>query len=294
MILLKFIKTLLQRINVIVIIGLLLIHFILKENNYVFSLLYYSFPLPIIIAIIAFLSLFLKKKVRIYNLILVLILLGLWFGRSFKINEPGTIHETDIEVVFWNATHKRELKHVFEKVDELPDLIVLVEYHAEELEETKLKLPDCYYYWHEDSEIGVFSKKPIDVKKVFISEDETAVINFTSHGINFYAIDVASSMNVFRKNQIAFVQECVASDKKTIILGDFNTPLESKFLKDIENNFSHVLNEKGNGFRETWFWNLPLLSLDHIWVSKDLKILNAEKIATFKSDHSMIKAVIKR
>lgn len=291
---LKFIKTLLQRINFMVIIGLLLIHFILKENNYVFSLLYYTFPLPVIIIIIVFLSLFLKKKIRTYNLIIALVLLGIWFGRSFKINASETIHETDIEVVFWNATHKREFKHVFEKTEKIPDLIVLVEYHAEELEATKLKLPDCFYYWHEDSEIGVFSKKPIDVKKVFISEDETVVINFTSNGINFYAVDVASSMNVFRKNQIAFVQECVASDKKTIILGDFNTPLESKFLKDIENNFSHVLNEKGNGFRETWFWNLPLLSLDHIWVSKDLKILNAEKIATFKSDHTMIKTVIRK
>ncbi|WP_298341025.1 endonuclease/exonuclease/phosphatase family protein [uncultured Algibacter sp.] len=218
----------------------------------------------------------------------------IWFGRSFKINTPETIHETDIEVVFWNATHKREFKDVFDKVDNLPDVVVLVEYHAVELAKLKLKFPNCFYYWHDDSEIGIFSKKHIDIKQVFISEDETVVINFTSHRLNFYAIDVASSMTVFRKNQIAFVQECIESDKKTILLGDFNTPLESKFLKDIKNNFNHVLTEKGNGFRETWFWNIPLLSLDHIWVSKDLDILNAEKIGTFKSDHSMIKAVIKR
>ncbi len=291
---LKFIKTFFQRINILVIIGLLISHFVLKDSYYVSSLFYYTFPLPIIIIAIGLLSIFQNKKTRKYNLILTLLLLVVWFGRSFKVNTSEVINETDIEVVFWNATHKREFKHVFEKAEKLPDLVVLVEYHAEELEETKLKLPDYYYYWHEQSEIGVFSKKAIDVKKVFTSEDETVVINFTSHGINFYAIDVASSMNVFRKNQIAFVQECVESEKKTILLGDFNTPLESKFLENIKNNFRHVLDEKGNGFRETWFWNIPLLSLDHIWVSKDLNILNAEKIVTFKSDHSMIKTVIQR
>lgn len=291
---LEFIKTFLQRINIIVIIGLLLIHFVFKEVNLIFSLLYYLFPLPVIITVIVSLSLFQRKKIRAYNLILAILLLVIWLGRSFKINTTETIKESDVEVVFWNATHKREFKHVFDKVDNLPDVVVLVEYHAVELAKLKLKFPNCFYYWHDDSEIGIFSRKPINIEQVFIGKDETTVISFTSHGLNFYAIDVASNVDVFRKNQIAFVQECIESDKKTILLGDFNTPLESKFLKDIKNNFNHVLTEKGNGFRETWFWNIPLLSLDHIWVSKDLDILNAEKIGTFKSDHSMIKAVIKR
>ena len=138
-------------------------------------------------------------------MILAILLLVIWLGRSFKINTTETIKESDVEVVFWNATHKREFKHVFDKVDNLPDVVVLVEYHAVELAKLKLKFPNCFYYWHDDSEIGIFSKKHIDIKQVFISEDETVVINFTSHRLNFYAIDVAASMHVFRKNQIEFV-----------------------------------------------------------------------------------------
>ncbi|WP_339893424.1 endonuclease/exonuclease/phosphatase family protein [uncultured Algibacter sp.] len=291
---LKFLKNQILRINLIVVIALLLIHFVLKENNYFFSLLYYTLPLPLIIIAVVLFSIFQSKKIRTYNLILALVLSVIWFGRSFKINTSEAIKETDIEVVFWNATHKREFKDVFDEVETLPDVVVLVEYHAEELAETKLNYPDFFFYWHSESEIGIFSKMTIDIKEVVLSEDETVVINFFTNGINFYAIDVASSMNVYRKQQLKFVTESIKVIENTILLGDFNTPLESKFLNDIRTNFNQVLTEKGNGFRETWFWNIPLLSLDHIWVSKDLEIIKAEKISTFKSDHSMVKAVIRK
>ena len=290
----KLLKGLILRINLIVIIVLLLIHFVLKENNYFFSLLYYTFPLPLIIIAIIFFSVLQTKKIRNYNLILALVLSMIWFSRSFKINTSEAINETDIEVVFWNATHKREFHHVFDEVENLPDIVVLVEYHAEELAQTKAKYPNNFFYWHSESEIGIFSQKSIILKEILISDDESVVINFMTSGINFYALDVASSMNVYRKQQLKFVIESIKETENTILLGDFNTPLETKFLNDIRTNFNHAFNEKGNGFRETWFWNIPLLSLDHIWVSKDLEIIKAEKFATFKSDHSMVKAVIRK
>ena len=71
-------------------------------------------------------------------------------------------------------------------------------------------------------------------------------------------------------------------------------PYESLFLKKIKANYEHFFSKKGNGFRETWFWNLPILSLDHIWVSKDLNIINSKKIRTKNSDHVMIKTIVRK
>ena len=280
-------------INYIVIIVLLLIYFVFRESNYIFSLLFYIFPLPIIIGLVILFSAFLRRNKKKYHLILALILSVIWIGRSFKINSTNNITETDVEVVFWNATHKREFQHVFDEVETLPDVVVLVEYHAEELAHIKVKYPDYFFYWHSESEIGIFSRTPIILKAVFVSDDESKVISFTTSEINFYAVDVSSSLHISRKQQLKFVSESIDINEKTVVLGDFNLPYESKFLKEIKTNFNHAFNEKGNGFRETWFWNIPLLSLDHIWVSKDLEILNAEKISTFKSDHSMVKTVIR-
>jgi len=289
----KILKGHILRMNLIVIIVFLLIHFVLKENNYFFSLLYYTFPLPLIIIAVVLFSVFQTKKIRSYNLILALVLSVIWFSRSFKINSSEAIKKTDIEIVFWNATHKREFKDIFDEFETLPDIVVLVEYHAEELTQVKAKYADNFFYWHSQSEIGIFSKKPIIIKGVFISDDESVVINFTTSEINFYAVDVSSSMNIHRKQQLKFVDESIKTNEKTVVLGDFNLPFESKFLESIKNNYNHAFNEKGNGFRETWFWNIPLLSLDHIWVSKDLKVRKTEKIGTFKSDHCMVKTFIK-
>ena len=291
---LKILKGFILPINLIVNIALLLIHFVFKENSYFFSILYYTFPLPLIIIAVVSFSVIQSKKIRTYNLILALLLTVIWISRSFKINMPETIKASDIEIVFWNATHKREFKHVFDEVENMPDIVVLVEYHAEELAQIKSKYPDNFFYWHAESEIGVFSKTPIILIDTFFSNDGSAVINFTTVGINFYAVDITSGLHIPRQQELKFVNKAINTHTKSVILGDFNVPFESKFLDTIKNNFNHAFNKKGNGFSETWCWNIPLLSLDHIWVSKDFEILKTKKISTFKSDHSMIETFIRK
>jgi len=96
-----------------------------------------------------------------------------------------------------------------------------------------------------------------------------------------------------RRWEMEFIDYQIDASEKTIVLGDFNLPYESVFFKTIRKNFNHAFTKKGIGFRETWFYNLPLFSIDHIWVSKDIEILKAEKVNTQKSDHSMIKTYVK-
>ncbi len=132
------------------------------------------------------------------------------------------------------------------------------------------------------------------IRKEETSEYNSRILNFQTKGINFYAVDLQGGLNIFREGEMRFIDSIIKEKQNTIVLGDFNLPYESKYLKNIKQNFNHAFSKKGNGFRETWFWNLPLLSLDHIWVSKDLKILKTEKINTFKSDHNMLKTFVKR
>ena len=169
--------------------------------------------------------------------------------------------------------------------------MVLVESKPNNIKEFQSKYPE-YYFYKSNLGIYIFSKRPVQIENEVTSKYNSTVINFKSYGINFYAVDVTGSTDVPRNWELDFVNELIKENKNTIVLGDFNVPFESKNLNKIKSTFNHAFNEKGNGFRETWFWNLPLLSLDHIWVSKDLKILKTEKINTFKSDHSMIKTII--
>lgn len=290
---LKILKALYFLLNTITIIVLIAIHFIIKDSNYDASLLFYAFPLPVIILIILVLSIFLSKKVRTLNLILALLLFIVWLSGSFKINFSEDIKETDLEIVFWNASHDRNFEDAFIENNGVPDVLVLGEHGRYSVDEIRLKYPENHFY-KSIRGISIFSKNTIKILDETTSKYKTNIIKFETNGINFYAIDVSASIDVPRSWELDFVDETINQIENTVVLGDFNVPYESLLLEKTKTNFIHAFNEKGNGFRETWFWNIPLLSLDHIWVSKDLEIIKSDKINTFKSDHSMIKTVIRK
>ena len=289
----KFIKTFYTLINILIILALLVIHFVIKENSYNSSLLFYTFPLPVIIIGVLFLSVFLGKKKRKWNFILVIILLVVWLGRSFKINSADRITDTDIEIVFWNASHDRNFDEAFKENMGVPDILILAEHGNFQINDFKLKYP-IYHFYRSIRGLSIFSRSEIKILNETSSKYGTNIINFETYSLNIFAIDVSASMDVPRSWELGFVNSIIPKAKNTIILGDFNVPIESKYFKDIKINYNNAFAEKGNGFQETWFWNIPLLSLDHIWVSKDLKILKTEKINTFKSDHSMLKTYIRK
>ncbi len=292
-IILKLIKIVLQSINVVSIVALLSVHFIIKERTFLSSVIFYALPLPLIIVIILFISMVLTRKWRRFNLILAAILLLVWLSRSFKLHISEDIKETDLEVVFWNASRDNDYQMAFNKNGNVPDVMVLVESKKTDNEEFKRKYPD-YYFYKSDREIFIFSKTPLVIESENKSKFSTTVINFETSGVNFYAVDITGSFDVPRKWGLTYVNKFINRKDNTIVLGDFNTPYESIYLKQFKKDFNQAFNEKGNGFIETWFNNIPLLSLDHIWVSKDLKVLKTEKFYTKESDHSMLKTYVRK
>ena len=290
---LKVFKFILQLINVVIILILLGIHFVIKERTFWSSLYFYAIPLPVIILVVLALSIILSKKWRLYNLKLALILLLIWLGRSFKIHIPEDIKESDLEIVFWNVSRDNNFEDAFKKNGGIPDLMVLAESRKNDIEMFKQKYPN-YYFYKSYRELFIFSKTPIERTRENTSKHGSTVISFKTANINFYAIDVQGSPDVPREWELRYVNESIQKTESTIVLGDFNTPYESMHLKQFKKKFNQAFNEKGNGFRETWFYNIPYLSLDHIWVSKDLKVLKTKKFYTTESDHSMLKTFIKR
>lgn len=288
---LKVLKFILKLINVVIILVLIGVHFFIKEQTYWSSLYFYAFPLPVIILIVVALSIILTNKWRLYNLKIALILLLIWLGRSFKIHFPDDIKASDLEIVFWNASRDNNFQSAFNKNGNIPDVMVLVETGKYSIEDFKQKYPN-YYFYKSHTEVFIFSKTPMEIKSENTSQYRTTVIDFETAGINFYAVDVAGSTDVPRAWALSYVNKSVKRTGNTIVLGDFNVPYESIYLKQFKKHFNQAFNEKGNGFRETWFYNIPLLSLDHIWVSKDLKVLKTKKLYSKVSDHCMLKTFI--
>tara|TARA_R110002049_G_scaffold114927_1_gene266602 strand:+ start:7969 stop:8841 length:873 start_codon:yes stop_codon:yes gene_type:complete len=288
----RFLKALYLLINVVIILTLLILHFYIKDSSYKASLFFYMFPLPIIISVVLGLSIFLGKK-RKYNLILAGLLLIVWLGRSFRVSFSQDIKDGDLEVVFWNTSRNNGFETAFNENKNIPDVLVLTESNEFDMEILHTKYPDFYFY-KSDSELRVFSKTPIDIIKEEASNFNSNIVNFKTMGLNFFAVDINGSYDVPWAREFAFFNSLNKNKQHTIILGDFNVPVESLLLKDLKKDYRFYFSSKGNGFRETWFWSIPFLSLDQIWVSKDLKIVTSEKIRTSLSDHSMIKTVIRK
>ncbi|MFH4966636.1 endonuclease/exonuclease/phosphatase family protein [Gaetbulibacter sp. M240] len=287
----KILKILYRLINVLVILALLSIHFLIKDSSFKTSLWFYILPLPLIIVIVVVLSILLGKY-RKYNLILAGILTLIWLGRSLNINLTEVPKTNNLEIVFWNASRDNGFQSAFQLNGDLPDLMILCETKGNNFDSLAAKYPK-YNFYQTAGGLEIFSKKPIRILKEEVSKFHSEVVQFQMDDINFYAIDLQGSTDVPRAWELAFLNSQIEEVHRTILMGDFNLPYESILFKDIKSNFYDALTKKGNGFRETWFWNLPLLSLDHIWASKDISIYRAQKIKTNKSDHTMIRAYVK-
>lgn len=285
--LLFYIKRLLQ----IFLFLAIAVRFTIKDMFHISSVLFYGTPLPLIVLGLLILLLFVKASARKYYAVFAVLLSVLWVSTSY-ISTPTVNTSEALEVVVWNAYRTENFEDAFKVSGNLPDVMVLVECDKYDYEKIKEKYKN-YYFEYNHQEIGIFSKTPF---KIFYDSTEAIgvrMVHFTTKNIHFYAVDISANVKFFRKPVPKDILFNIKTDAKTVILGDFNMPYESIYLKNFKKKYQHAFTEKGNGFRETWFWNFPLLSLDHIWVSKDLEILKTDKILTTKSDHTMLKMYLK-
>jgi len=77
----------------------------------------------------------------------------------------------------------------------------------------------------------------------------------------------------------------ISPQENCLILGDFNTPPAARGFNAWETSFTLANDGHSKGFKETWCYGLPLLTLDQFWLSNDLTVLNASGQATLRSDH---------
>lgn len=106
--------------------------------------------------------------------------------------------------------------------------------------------------------------------------------------VTVVVVDIRSQPWISREPSLAGILKAAAGDPKTIILGDFNTPPESKWFRPWREQGLALANDgPRRGFRETWAYGLPLLTLDHIWLGRGWKALRTDH-SRHGSDHAMV------
>jgi endonuclease/exonuclease/phosphatase (EEP) superfamily protein YafD len=106
--------------------------------------------------------------------------------------------------------------------------------------------------------------------------------------LNIFAADLGAPPFLPRGPQIDMLAGLTSEQPRTLVMGDFNTPLESVHLASMRAHFTEAMDGPHRGFRETWFYNLPMLSLDHVWLSSDLEPVFTSRRLTLASDHDPV------
>lgn len=93
-----------------------------------------------------------------------------------------------------------------------------------------------------------------------------------------------------RDDLLSEIRKEAAGHPRTIIAGDFNTPLDSAGFDAWRETLHHGFADCAawSGPLETWGFGVPVLAIDHIWISPDLVPVAAQKGARFASDHSWL------
>jgi hypothetical protein len=100
--------------------------------------------------------------------------------------------------------------------------------------------------------------------------------------------DLRSQPWLPREPALRGVLAAAGDDPRAIVLGDFNTPPEARGFRGWRERGLVLANDAPRrGFRETWAYGLPLLTLDQLWLAGGWRVISAEK-SHLGSDHARV------
>lgn len=119
-------------------------------------------------------------------------------------------------------------------------------------------------------------------------------VSLPVHGeFTVLVVDIRSEPWRSRQQALAGILSAAGQDPRVIVLGDFNTPPESRWYRHWSPGLALANDGPRRGFRETWAYGLPLLTLDQIWTGPGWEAAGTEKIR-HRSDHSQVRSILRR
>ncbi|WP_417847397.1 endonuclease/exonuclease/phosphatase family protein [Thalassoglobus sp.] len=272
-----------------------------RDSIFGISTLYYMTPLALLVvgASVGLMNSLLKrKKTQILFWGVMFVVLSLWWKETdWKFHPSPTQSENDLVILLANIAQDQDFDHLANIVEEVePDLIGFLEALAltdEQKHNWSTRFPD--YNW---TLIGggtqLLAKGEISSPWVKPLEDGTrisrSIVNVKGATLHCFIIDVASTLFLSRAPALDLLTEFVEDsiDENVIILGDFNTPRDSVHFDDLRKNHANLLEKVGQSYAATWPQPLPILTLDQIWVNKQIEPVACEHRYNQNSDHSIV------
>jgi endonuclease/exonuclease/phosphatase (EEP) superfamily protein YafD len=281
----------------IVVLGLL-VRVSVRDSVPLTAWIYYSLPWPLLafLAGLAFAGFAVAGRTRaaVGAALLSACCMGaLWTYWSF--DNPCRSDDTAVRILFWNISRGRgSWDRIADRIDSYgADIVALAEAGKPD--------DDLKQFWRDrfpdvNVEIpggGLLLMTPSAGHDAHlaslpgISTMYTAVVNVNGVDVRLILVDLDASPRFDKRELVERVFDAANSTKglPTIVVGDFNTPLDSRWFETVRTRFTHAFEAAGSGLPGTWPARCPLVAIDHVWLSDDVTPLCASIYDSRLSDH---------
>lgn len=220
---------------------------------------------------------------------------------------------SSIKLVSWNIEYSADVNEIKEALEQInaeykPDVLLLQELTSDTLLSNRPDMPQFvgkllkmnyvtsthdHKKFRFTESVGIYSPHKIKQSDGYTINQrrgvQSAAITFEGKSVAFIAIHLTSPV----VNPKAYYEECeeliefaAKFDKRTVFGGDLNSNLDADVIKDLKKSFNFP-GEKP----ETWHTRLPVsMQLDHIFTTRDIKIVKFESLEIGPSDHRPVYA----
>ena len=299
----RFLKPLRLLATFAIALGLVL-HLTIADRSGILRAVFYGLPWPVLAMAWLALALMWRQQIRVAGVCVALAAacFSWWVSTSYRKVSPPTYSACAprLKVLSWNMAHEKLPSADLQKFLEIdkPDIAGLVEVGVRHSDPGPLvtALPAGYTAQKLDNALAIAVRGTVRVIKQDSITDggisKYASLEAVVDGITWrvFIVDGASGPVSSREKILDRVLNEARSHPHTIVLGDFNTPVESALFNPWRADFEHAFTKAGHGFRETWPRQLPVLTIDHIWCKGVTGTLRAEKRWLSSSDHAALLA----
>lgn len=261
------------------------------------GVIYYATPwLPRLLASLLALTVFRHRGVQVMAAACALVSL-VEGARSFRFDRPKVRADAPV-VAVWNAGRALDRKPAAWPELALTDLCAVIEcgrpFGEKEWKDFTVLTPDHEWRRFDGSTMlgvrgRILSHESLGIHDLFRCHRVRVALAGQGE-LTVVVADIRSQPWISRERAMAAILSAAGDDPRAIILGDFNTPPESHWFGEWrKRGFTLANDAPRRGFRETWAYGVPLLTLDHVWLAPGWRAARCVKLR-LGSDHLAVKA----
>ncbi|WP_211325707.1 endonuclease/exonuclease/phosphatase family protein [Roseimicrobium gellanilyticum] len=285
----------------------MLLHLTVRDGHKWIATLFYAMPLPLILVgwLIAAAWHFRQRTFLIASLCMAFLTACWWQATSYRKEtqvRSASPKPSGLKVLYWNMAHQKLPSTDLEQLiaTHQPDIVGLGEVGLRSGDSNPLvrHLPPGYIALKPEHGMGLVVRGNAQVQQITRikkTRSKFLQMDVTVDAKVWHIILVDGDADPFlRREELLGKVLAKTQASHTLVMGDFNTPLESQWFDPWRTaGLHHATEGARTGFRETWPRHWPVLTIDHLWCTPETQPVLFERVSLPSSDHLAIVASLR-